>query len=199
MPESRPISRPTRACALEAETIAPAHSSRTAATGPDYGSAGRPPHIFGVPGPPAPIIAPVSLMSEKSKRNLVKPRSRPFRSGWSPPSAGLSGSRGFSRAAIRACRRLRPEVASRGRSWRGSIRPSAGFVGFCAAIRACRRLRPEVGREAVRNEWAGAMVSASRAHARVGREIGPTRPAPQAQPAGPHGAPQRRPGACGKG
>jgi hypothetical protein len=26
--------------------------------------------------------------------------------------------------------------------------------------------------EAVRNEWAGAMVSASRAHARVGREIG---------------------------
>jgi class 3 adenylate cyclase len=27
----------------------PAHSSRTAATGPDYGSAGRPPHIFGVP------------------------------------------------------------------------------------------------------------------------------------------------------
>ena len=63
------------------------------ATGPDYGSAGRPPHIFGVPGPPAPILAPVSLMSEKSKRNLVKPRSRPFRSGWSPPSAGLSGSR----------------------------------------------------------------------------------------------------------
>ena len=134
-----PISRPTRACAREAEAIAPAHSSRTAATGPDYGSAGRPPHIFGVPGPPAPIIAPVSLMSEKSKRNLVKPRSRPFRSGWSPPSAGLSGSRGFSRAAIRAC----------------------------------RRLRPEVGREAVRNEGAGAMVSASRAHARVGREIGP--------------------------
>src|SRR6266404_3302322 len=42
-----------------------------------------------------------------------------------------------------------------------------------AAIRACRRLRPEVGREGVRNEWAGAMVSASRAHARVGREIGP--------------------------
>ncbi len=134
-----PISRPSRACAREAETIAPAHSSRTAATGPDYGSAGRPPHIFGVPGPPAPILAPVSLMSEKSKRNLVKPRSRPFRSGWSPPSAGLSGSRGFSRAAIRAC----------------------------------RRLRPEVGREAVRNEWAGAMVSASRAHARLGREIGP--------------------------
>ena len=131
-----------RACAREAETIAPAHSSRTAATGPDYGSAGRPPHIFGVPGPPAPILAPVSLMSEKSKRNLVKPRSRPFRSGWSPPSAGLSGSRGFSRAAIRAC----------------------------------RRLRPEVGREAVRNEWAGAMVSASRAHARVGREIGPLWP-----------------------
>src|ERR1700730_1869411 len=116
---------------------APAHSSRTAATGPDYGSAGRPPHIFGVPDPPASIIAPVSLMSEKSKRNLVKPRSRPFRSGWSPPSAGLSGSRGFSNAAIRAC----------------------------------RRLRPAVGREAVRNEWAGAMVSASRAHARVGREI----------------------------
>ena len=107
-----PISRPTRA--REAETIAPAHSSRTAATGPDYGSAGRPPHIFGVPGPPAPIIAPVSLMSEKSKRNLVKPRSRPFRSGWSPPSAGLSGSRGFSRAAIRACRRLRPEVGREG-------------------------------------------------------------------------------------
>ena len=81
-----PISRPTRACA----------------------------HIFGVPGPPAPILAPVSLMSEKSKRNLVKPRSRPFRSGWSPPSAGLSGSRGFSRAAIRACRRLRPEVGREG-------------------------------------------------------------------------------------
>jgi hypothetical protein len=78
------------------------------------GSAGRPPHIFGVPGPPAPIIAPISLMSEKSKRNLVKPRSRPFRSGWSPPSAGLSGSRGFSRAAIRACRRLRPEVGREG-------------------------------------------------------------------------------------
>jgi hypothetical protein len=109
-----PISRPPRACAREAETIAPAHSSRTAATGPDYGSAGRPPHIFGVPGPPAPILAPVSLMSEKSKRNLVKPRSRPFRSGWSPPSAGLSGSRGFSRAAIRACRRLRPEVGREG-------------------------------------------------------------------------------------
>src|SRR5438105_936760 len=54
------------------------------------------------------------LMSEKSKRNLVKPRSRPFRSGWSPPSAGLSGSRGFSRAAIRACRRLRPEVGREG-------------------------------------------------------------------------------------
>jgi hypothetical protein len=108
----RPISRPTRACAREAETIAPAHSARTAATGPDYGSAGRPPHIFGVPGPPAPILAPVSLMSEKSKRNLVKPRSRPFRSGRSPLSAGLSGSRSFSRAAIRACRRLRPEVAS---------------------------------------------------------------------------------------
>ena len=53
-------------------------------------------------------------MSEKSKRNLVKPRSRPFRSGWSPPSAGLSGSRGFSRAAIRACRRLRPEVGREG-------------------------------------------------------------------------------------
>src|SRR3984893_6784539 len=99
---------------MEAETIAPAHSSRAAATGPDYRSAGRPPHIFGVPGPPAPILAPVSLMSEKSKRNLVKPRSRPFRSGWSPPSAGLSGSRGFSRAAIRACRRLRPEVGREG-------------------------------------------------------------------------------------
>src|SRR5258705_10153947 len=109
-----PISRPTRACAREAETIAPAHSSRTAATGPDYGSAGRPPHIFGVPDPPAPIIAPVSRMSEKTKRNLVKPRSRPFRSGWSPPSAGLSGSRGFSRAAIRACRCLRPEVGREG-------------------------------------------------------------------------------------
>ena len=109
---SGPISRPTRA--REAETIAPAHSSRTAATGQDYGSAGRPPHIFGVPGPPAPILAPVSLMSEKSKRNLVKPRSRPFRSGWSPPSAGLSGSQGFSRAAIRACRRLRPEVGREG-------------------------------------------------------------------------------------
>jgi len=50
-------------------------------------------------------------MSENSKRNLVKPRSRPFRSGWSPPSAGLSG---FSRAAIRACRRLRPEVGREG-------------------------------------------------------------------------------------
>src|ERR1700730_18047031 len=36
-----PISRPTRACAREAETITPAHSSRTAATGPDYGSAGK--------------------------------------------------------------------------------------------------------------------------------------------------------------
>src|ERR1700730_12768470 len=124
---------------MEAETIAPAHSSRAAATGPDYRSAGRPPHIFGVPGPPAPILAPVTLMSEKSKRNLVKPRSRPFRSGWSPPSAGLSGSRGFSRAAIRAC----------------------------------RRLRPEVGREAVRNEWAGAIVYSRRAPRAVGREIGP--------------------------
>src|ERR1700757_2772666 len=97
-----PISRPTRAGAREAETIPPPHSSRTAATGPDYGSAGRPPHIFGVPGPPAPIIAAVSLMSETSKRNLVKPRSRPFRSGWSPPSAGLSGSRDFSRAGGRS-------------------------------------------------------------------------------------------------
>jgi hypothetical protein len=88
----------------------------------------------------------------------LKPGSRPFRSGWSPPSAGLSGSRGFSRAAIRAC----------------------------------RRLRPEVGREAVRNEWAGAMVSASRAHARVGREIGLGSPKPQV-PRGNRGVPNGKP------
>ena len=159
-----------RACAREAETIAPAHSSRTAATGPDYGSAGRPPHIFGVPGPPAPIIAPVSLMSEKSKRNLVKPRSRPFRSGWSPPSAGLSGSRGFSRAAIRACRRLRPEVGREGdhgvaRS--GRVRASLASVPRSALAdafgpRSAARLSATSGL----GRW-----FLPRAHARVGREL----------------------------
>src|SRR6201982_2911480 len=50
----RPISRPTRACAREAETIAPAHSARTAATGPDYGSAGKTaPTLCGSGPPPA--------------------------------------------------------------------------------------------------------------------------------------------------